>query len=153
MRIIKTKKGIALLAVLVVAAVAAIGGYAYFTSTGSGTGSAGVGSSGSIDLTSSPVSGVYPGGGAVQVAVTATNNNPGDEYVDTISGTVEDITTGPNAGCMGSWFTVTPAVVQQALTANGGHATVNAAVSMPSNLTTNQNACQGATLTIDWTSN
>jgi hypothetical protein len=112
-----------------------------------------VGSSGAITLTSATVSGLFPGGASVPVTVTATNNNPGDEYVDTVSGQVQDITTGPNAGCMGSWFTVTPAVVQQALTANGGSTTGSASVSMPSALTTNQDACQGATLTINWTSN
>lgn len=44
MKLIKSKKGLALLATLAVAAVAAIGAYAYFTSTGTGTGSAQVGS-------------------------------------------------------------------------------------------------------------
>lgn len=43
-KVIKSKKGIALLAALVVAIAAAVGAYAYFTSTGSGTGSATVGS-------------------------------------------------------------------------------------------------------------
>ena len=43
MKFIKSKKGLALLAVLVVAAAGAIAGYAYFTSTGNGTGSATVG--------------------------------------------------------------------------------------------------------------
>jgi hypothetical protein len=45
MKFIKSKKGLALLATLVVAAAAAFGAYAYFTSTGSGTGSATVGTS------------------------------------------------------------------------------------------------------------
>lgn len=43
MKFIKSKKGLALLATLAVAVVAAVGGYAYFTSTGHGTGSATVG--------------------------------------------------------------------------------------------------------------
>ena len=34
MKLIKSKKGIALLGVLVIAAISAIGAYAYFTSTG-----------------------------------------------------------------------------------------------------------------------
>jgi hypothetical protein len=43
MKLIKSKKGLAFLATLVVAVVAAVGAYAYFTSTGNGTGSATVG--------------------------------------------------------------------------------------------------------------
>ncbi|HEY0417439.1 MAG TPA: hypothetical protein VGC78_13735, partial [Gaiellaceae bacterium] len=101
MRIIKTKKGIALLAVLVVAAVAAIGGYAYFSSVGAGTGSASVGSSTPVVLTSTSVSGLYPGGPGVAVPVSVTNNGGGDEYVNDINGTVAN-----NGSCLGSWFTV-----------------------------------------------
>ena len=37
MKVIKSRKGIALLAVLVVAAIASFGAYAYFTTTGEGT--------------------------------------------------------------------------------------------------------------------
>lgn len=39
MKFIKSRKGVALLAALVVVAVAAVGAYAYFSATGSGTGS------------------------------------------------------------------------------------------------------------------
>ena len=42
---LKSKKGLILLATLVVAAAAAVGAYAYFTATGSGTGTASVGTS------------------------------------------------------------------------------------------------------------
>ena len=41
MKLIKSKKGLVLLATLAVAVVAAVGAYAYFTSTGTGTSSAG----------------------------------------------------------------------------------------------------------------
>jgi hypothetical protein len=43
MKFIKTKKGLAMLAALVVVAVSAIGAYAYFTSLGTGNGSAAAG--------------------------------------------------------------------------------------------------------------
>jgi len=152
MKFIKSKKGLVLLATLVVAAAAAIGGYAYFTSTGAGQGSASVGSSGAITLTSNAVSGLYPGGAAKTVTLNVFNNNAGDEYVGTISGSVEDITTGPNAGCMGSWFSVAPVTYNTTVLA-GATTHPTTTISMPSDTVDNQNACQGAALTIDWSSN
>ncbi len=146
MRIIKSKKGLALLAVLVVAAVAAIGGYAYFSSTGSGSGSAGVGASTPVALTSGTVSGLYPGGTSVPVTVTIKNNGGGDEYVDTVSGTVAD-----NSGCLGSWFTVAPATYQKVL-APGASDTVATTVTLNES-GGNQDPCQNASMTINWTSN
>ncbi len=63
MKLLKSKKGVVLLATLVVAAAAAIGAYAYFTSTGHGTGSATVGSATNwtVGETGSPSGGpLYP---------------------------------------------------------------------------------------------
>ncbi len=69
MSFIKSKKGLALLATLVVAAVAAIGGYAYFTASGSGTGSGVVGhSADTITVVGTAADAVTPG----------TVANPGD---------------------------------------------------------------------------
>ncbi len=74
-RFIKSKKGIALLATLVVAAVAAFGAYAYFTSTGSGTGTATVGTANNwVVAVSAPTGGpLYPGHGAEDFTYTVTN--------------------------------------------------------------------------------
>jgi hypothetical protein len=60
MKFIKSKKGIALLAVMVVAAVAVFGAYAFFSSTGTGTGSATVGHSTAFTIASTA-----PTGGAL----------------------------------------------------------------------------------------
>ena len=147
MRIIKTKKGLALLAVLVVAAVAAIGGYAYFSSTGSGSGTAGVGSSTPVTLSSAGVTGLYPGGTSVPVTVSIQNTGGGNEYVDTISGTVAD-----NAGCLGSWFTVAPVTYQNTV-APGKTVSASPTTVTLNESGSNQDACQGKTMTINWTSN
>ena len=53
MKFLMSKKGVALLATLVVAAVAAFGAYAYFTAAGSGSGTASVGSASGIQLSGS----------------------------------------------------------------------------------------------------
>src|SRR5690348_6745347 len=81
MKLIKSKKGIALLAALAVAVVAAVGAYAYFSSTGTGTGSATVGSSTAFVVTETAQSGgpLYPDpsiGGANVQTNTYTVNNP-----------------------------------------------------------------------------
>jgi hypothetical protein len=80
---IKSKKGLVLLATLVVAAAAAVGGYAYFTSTGHGTGSATVGTDSSwvVGQSGAAAGGpLYPdatiGTGSIETA-TYTVNNPG----------------------------------------------------------------------------
>jgi hypothetical protein len=50
-----TKRRIALLAALLIAAIAAIGGWAYFTTSGSGSGTATVGTSSNLTLHGSTV--------------------------------------------------------------------------------------------------
>jgi len=149
MKFIKSKKGLVLLAVLVVAAAAAIGGYAYFSSTGSGSGTASVGTSSNIQLSSPLVGTLYPGGAAVPVTVTIHNPGTGQEYVGTISGAVQNGGTGGN--CLGSWFTVAP-ITYNAEVAGGASPTANTTVTMIDS-GSNQDACQGATMTINWSSN
>ena len=147
MKVIKSKKGIALLATLAVAVVAAVGAYAYFTSTGTGTGSASVGSSAGINLSSDAVSGLFPGGVDVPVTVHVANPGNGNEYVGTISGSVQT-----SGGCQGSWFVVDPIAYNTDVTHNASGPNAATAVRMLDS-GTDQDACQGLTLTINWSSN
>jgi hypothetical protein len=74
MRLIKTKKGAALIVALVVVAASAIGAYAYFTSTGTGSGTATVGTSGgNIYVTGSTGGTLYPGGPTQTLSFSAKN--------------------------------------------------------------------------------
>jgi hypothetical protein len=82
-KVIKSKKGIALLAALVVAIAAAVGAYAYFTTTGSGSGSASVGTSSNLVLAGTSASTLYPGTSS-DVSFTAQNNSPGHQQLGTI---------------------------------------------------------------------
>src|SRR5437763_14941321 len=79
MRKVFTVKGVVLIAALVVAAIAAIAGYAFFTAHGSGTGSARVGTATPISLsgTTSPSDLLYPGGPSIPVDIAITNNSDG----------------------------------------------------------------------------
>lgn len=152
MRKYLTKKRMIVLTVIALAIGAAGGAYAYFTSTGSGTGSATVGSSSNIAITSdAPSASLYPGAPAASVAVHLHNPGSGNEYVGTVTGTVEDITSGPNAGCLGTWFTVAPITYNSEVNAGATNNT-STTISM-TDASASQDACQGATLTIDWSSN
>lgn len=78
-----TKRRIALLAALLVAAIAAIGGWAYFTANGSGSGTASVGTSSTLALHGSTVGTLYPGT-TVPVSFTVDNPSSGHQQLGTI---------------------------------------------------------------------
>lgn len=89
---IKSKKGFALLATMVVAAVGAVAGYAYFTSTGNGTGSVAVGTASSWvvgQATGATGGPLYPdstiGGTNVQTdPYTIANTNAGNQELTNV---------------------------------------------------------------------
>ncbi|MGH2795609.1 MAG: hypothetical protein ACRDKG_15055 [Actinomycetota bacterium] len=121
--------------------------FAYFTNSGSGSGTASVGSSSEIALSSPLVGDLYPDGADVPVTVTISNAaGQGAQFVDTVSGSVAD-----NGDCLGSWFEVDDIVYQDTIAA-GGSDTAGTNVRM-NDSGTNQDECQGDTLTINWTSN
>jgi hypothetical protein len=149
MRRLFTTRRLIALAVAAVAVGLGGGAFAYFSSTGSGTGTATVGSSTVIQLSSPNVGTLYPGGPAVPVTVTIHNPSAGNEYVGTVSGDVAD--GGSGNTCLGAWFAVAP-IVYDTDVAAGTSPTAGTTVTM-NDSGTNQDACQGATLTINWSSN
>ena len=143
----KSRKGLVALLATLVLAISAVGAYAYFTANGTGTGSATVGTSSAILLSSTPVTNLLPNGEDHSVTVTIENPGSSDQLVGTVSGVVAD-----NTGCLGAWFQV-DSVPYNATLAAETSADVLTEVRMPVNTTTNQNACQGKQLTINWSSN
>lgn len=83
MRFLKTKKGIVLLAIAAVAAISAVGAYAYFTSTGAGQGQGTVGTSTAFVLHGTAAGNAYPGQ-TQTVTFTVDNNGGGNQYLATI---------------------------------------------------------------------
>jgi hypothetical protein len=83
MKLIKSKKAIVLLAMSIVAIVAAVGAYAYFTTTGSGSGTATVGTSTNLALVGTAPTTLYPGTSS-DVTFTANNTSPGHQQLGTI---------------------------------------------------------------------
>lgn len=137
-----------LLAIAAAAIIIPIAAFAYFTTTGTGTGTASVGSSSTIQLsnTAADVGGtLYPDGADVPVTVRIDNPGDGAQFVGTVSGAVQD-----NGTCLGAWFVVDDVAVNATL-AKGASTTAATVVRMLDS-NTNQNSCQGKTLTIDWTS-
>jgi hypothetical protein len=130
------------LSVLAIAGAA----FAYFTASGSGTGTATVGSSSAIQLSSDTVGDLYPGGADVAVTVDINNPGNGNQYVDDISGSVAD-----NGDCLGSWFVVD--TIDYNTNLDAGESDSSATAVRMTDTGTNQDVCQGLSMTINWSSN
>jgi hypothetical protein len=145
-----------LLGVVAVAAVAAIGGYAYFSAVGSGTGPFTTGSASGILLSSTTVGPLYPTSGnnfvpqdtgstGTLIPLTLKNVGGGAQYVGTVTGTV-----GTIGSCNGpANFAVAPVVVNATL-APGTYGYTSSVQLVESG--GDQNACQSGAFTITWSS-
>jgi hypothetical protein len=141
---------------LVVVAVLAVAGAAaaYFTSTGSGTGNATVGTStGFTVAVGAPTGGLlYPGSGTDTLSYTVHNPSSGAQNLSATSAVVAssggNITQNgtPVVGCLSSWFTATntPPTLPEDLAGGATSAAGSVAVTM-SDSGTSQNACENAT--------
>jgi len=153
-KLLSSRRGRILVVLAVVGTVFGGGGaaFAYFTSTGSGTGSATVGTAGTWSVTQDNTSGtIYPGSGSSTIVFDVKNTGTGDQQYGTATATVNssgsDITVGGNAvsGCQANWFTSSVSSDPGLGTNIAGGATVQVSVqvSMPTDSADNQNACQG----------
>ena len=161
MRIV-TKKRAAAAAALIVLAGGGMAAYAYFTSSGSGTGAGGsVGTSTAFTVNNFSATGsLYPGD-ATGAAVTYRINNPstGHQAVQAVTvsvassgGNIVDDTTGnPVTGCTATWFSASTStftasggggVTLTADVAGGDYIVGHTTVTM-SNVASTQDACQG----------
>jgi hypothetical protein len=141
------KKALALVVVAIVAVIGAAVGYAYFTNSGSGTGSASVGQSSEIQLSGSAPDNLYPDGPARDVSITIANPGSGSQYVDAVHLASVDAPTG----CDASAFSM-PDVPVSADLAAGASTVRHGSLSMADN-GLNQDACQGGSLVLHFTSN
>jgi hypothetical protein len=153
-----SKKRVVFATIVAVALAIASGvAYAYFTATGAGSGSATVGNATAIVLTPTITGTLYPGGSAASVSVVVKNNGGGAQYVTSIH--LASITPdGPHSTCVttlgvapANAFTMADVSVTSTIAAGG---TTTKVGSLQMNDTgINQDACQGATLTLNFTSN
>lgn len=131
-----------------VAAVLVSGGvaFAYWTTTGTGTAAATVGTSGTVSVAQDlpAPSGLFPGGPAGTINYTVTNATAGDLMVSNVAVTVSSTSAG--AGCTAADFTVTPQWTAFQVLA-GGTKAGTATIAM-NNTGSNQDACKGATVNL-----
>jgi hypothetical protein len=163
-RFFKTKKGVALLAAFVVVAGSAIGAYAYFTTTGAGTGSAAVGTSTAITISGTSVGSLYPGD-PVGADVSFTVNNPstGHQFVTKVHLVSVDAFTGPGftnpipvgvgaGSCDTSKFSMADVTENQDIPAGGPTAlTVHGTLLMANDAANSQDGCKNAVLRLNLT--
>jgi hypothetical protein len=135
--------------------------FAYFTASGSGTGQATVGSTGTWLVSQASTTGtIYPGSGSSVITYDVKNNGAGDQQYSSATASVNssggDITVGGTAvsGCLAIWFAASVTSDPSVNTNVAGGSTVQdqVTVTMPSDSADNQNPCQGkspdVTLTI-----
>jgi hypothetical protein len=141
----------------VVALAAAGVAIAYFTSSGAGTGTAAVGSSSSVTLHATISSNLYPGSSS-PVTFTVDNPSSGSQRVGAITLSSISVDSG-HSGCSTAISGGNPDFSMPAVTVNKVFEPGNGQSVTPSGTLTmndtgvNQDACQGATLTLNLTNN
>jgi hypothetical protein len=149
----RTVIAIACVAALAVASIA----YAYFTSTGSGTATAKVGTASAVTLKGTVTGNLYPGASS-QVSFTVDNPSTGSQRVGTISLIGITVDAG-HSTCSTTIGGATPDFTMPAVAVNATFGPGNGQVVTPKGTLTmndtgvNQNACQGAELTLALASN
>lgn len=149
-----------------VAAVAALlmlagGGaaVAYWTTTGTGTGSAATGSSQPITVVqTSTVSNLRPGAAAQTLSGTFNNPSGGSQYVRTVTASISSVTlaAGVTGTCTAADYTLTGATmtVNQNVAAGTAQGSwTGATIAFANDNARNQDACQGATVNLSYASN
>jgi hypothetical protein len=161
MKLFKSKKAVAVGITAGLALGVAGGAFAYFTTSGSGTGNASVGTDtalvinqDSITYSSAPDDNLYPGTSAT-VTFTVDNPSSGHQFLDTISVTS---VTSDQAGCDSTteptWFDISDTDVVQADYAPGNGQAVTGDLTVGfNNQNVSQDVCKGATLTFHYASN
>jgi hypothetical protein len=173
-RFFTTKPGIAALCVVGALAVAG-GAIAYFTASGSGTGTATVGANSALTIHGTSGSALYPGTSST-VSFTVDNPSAGHQQVGTIhlasvkacpsgdtwtgsacsnSGTeiasCESVETGASDTTTANFWMPDVAANQTVNSGNGQTVTATGTLTM-NNLSSSQNSCQNASLTLNFTS-
>jgi len=152
MKLFTTRRRIAIVSAVVVALAGGGAALAYFTSSGSGTGSASVGTATNWTV-SQPIDtshGLLPGSGSEVLTFTVTNPGSGAQAFNSVTATVVSDAGAVDAqgtavpGCQPGWFTAQPTSDPSlhASIPGGGTATVQVTVTMTDS-GTNQDACQG----------
>lgn len=150
LRRLTNKRALTALGVMAVLAVAGAA-FAYFTSEGTGTGQASVGSASNWEVTVEPATGtMFPGAGKSTIAYTVTNVGKGHQNLVTTTTAVAEDAEGnitekgaSVAGCKASWFETANTPPAEKDLAEGQSVNGEVVVTMK-DTGEPQNACQGA---------
>jgi hypothetical protein len=150
--LLNKKRTVLVLGAVAVLALAGIA-IAYWTTTGSGSGSGAVASSnGSLTLHGTITSELTPGGSS-PVSFTADNATSSSEQVGSIKAVVTIDEAHAKAGCEASDFTIADTAENQVIPANtSGAALAHGGTISMADTASNQDACQGATISLALTS-
>ena len=140
------------IAIVLAVAMSAIGAFAYWTTTGSGNGSASVAAAnGTVVLHGSAPMNLYPGGSS-SVTFTADNAGASNLFVGAVqlAGVSAD---GGHASCDTADFTMADVTSNTMVPAGqSGYALSGTGTLQYANTGVNQDACKGASLTLNLTS-
>ena len=156
MRIFRHKRKSLLIALLLVAVTGGIA-FAYWTTGGSGTGTASTGTAANITVVqTSTVTGMRPGDSAQTLSGNFNNGNAGPVYVGTVTASISSVTKAggaPAGTCDATDYTLANAAmtVNAEVPAGNAQGSWTGATIKFNNKATNQDACQGATVNLAYT--
>lgn len=159
-RLFSTKRGVAISATVAAMLAASIGAYAYFTTTGAGSGSGTVGTSSALVIHQAGITysnagtdnALMPGTSAI-VSFTVDNLSSANQQLGTVS--VSSISTdGAHAGCdtavNPTWFSTTTDAVNHDYAPGSGQLVSGTITVTFNDLAVPQDICKGAPLTFHY---
>jgi hypothetical protein len=148
-RFINTKKNRLAIGGIVLALVMAAGAYAYWTSSGEGTGTVKASTGGAaFEVSSTLVEGLYPGGSSAVTVKVKDVDASQNEFLTKLEAEVEKTSV---VECKKEWFEVTPASQEpKVVIAHGETKEYTVNLKMKEEAAVNQNACKGASITLKY---
>jgi hypothetical protein len=154
----KRKRKVALVAAALIGATS-VGAYAFWSSTGAGTGSAATGDVAAITVVqTSTVSGLAPGLSAQDLSGNFNNPNSGPVYITSVTASISSVTkaVGAPAGtCDASDYTIagTAPVNAEVPAGNAKGSWTGLTIQFNNKAGVNQDACKGATVNLAYSAN
>jgi hypothetical protein len=157
------KRALVALSVVSIVAIASTA-FAYWTTSGSGSGSATAGSDAGVTAAGDPANGIYPGG-SVPVTTTITNSSSTQtQFVSNLHVTISIDSSHAGNGCLASWFTYKADSQASGTDANPRSVALNNELAASGTTTvaghvfmadpnTSQDACKGATINLAYAVN
>jgi hypothetical protein len=127
--------------------------FAYWTSSGSSTGTAAAGTTSSVTIvqTLPAITGLYPGGTGKTININITNPN---SSAVTLAGVTATVSGTSDPGCTAADFSISGPVYAGGVIAGGATIPASGAtISMLDRALVNQDACKGATISLAFAAN